>query len=185
MPVKQDPNFDNDNFEILDVEDYHSDKLQVFNHQVLVMEILRKVSEAGSHELRAGWFNERVDNQGNVIRMYIEDTRKKFIETVKTAMTIMSCDFDTEATDTITAALDRLKGINKQLKQEQWNWFQALPPRMKQSYEGKISTIFFNVDLGWYLKSMEEEVECYREVLEELHNLTKRLDFYKSAELEG
>ena len=171
-------------FEIYDVENYKSDKFQVFNHQILVMEVLRKANEAGSHELRAGWFNEKLDHSGNVIRTYIEDTRKRFVETVKTAIAVMVCDFDAEAKENIGDYIKDLGTLKGTLLKGQWDWYVSLPPKMKMQYSGKVSQIFFNMDLGWYLKFIEDEVDVYRDILEELHSLTKRLDFYQIEDFE-
>ena len=182
---KQTSNLNNDDIEVIDVENYSSDKFQIFNHQILVMEVLRKATEAGSHELRAGWFNEKIDPSGNIARTYVEDTRKRFIETVKTASAIMKCDYDDIAKANIDKSLDSLKKIKISLMDAQWKWFEVLPPRIKMEYTGRISKAFFNIDLGWYLKFIEEEVECYRNILEELHSLTKRLDFYQTADYEA
>lgn len=172
-------------FEIGDVENYRSDGMQVFNHQILVMAILQKVQEAGSHELRAGWFNEKLDNGGNIIRTYIEDTREKYISCVRTAITVMTCDFDDKAKENINKVLKKIKEMKKQLLKEQWEWYTNQPPKYKILLEGKISKSFFNTGYGWYFKAKELEVEFYFQIAKELHSLTKRIDFYQSQDFEG
>ena len=97
-------------FEVSDVENYRSDKMQVFNHQILVMEVLRKLNDAGSHELRPGYVNTKTDREGNTARTYIEDTRLRFIECIKTATMVMGCDYDNEARDFIEQCLTELEG---------------------------------------------------------------------------
>jgi len=171
-------------FELMDVENYRSDKMIVFNHQMLVMEALRKSSEAGSHELRSGWVNEKMDTDGNITRTPLEDTRKKFIECVRTTMTVMECDFDERARTNIQECMDELDKIKEDLLKGQWNWYLALAPKYQMQYSGNINEKFFNINLGWYLKYIEEEVLYYREILVELHSLTKRLDFYQIEDFE-
>lgn len=173
------------NIEIGDVENFRSDKLQVFNHQVLVMEVLRRVNESGSHELRSGWFNESIDHNGNVKRVYIEDTRKKYIECVRTAMNTMSCDYDEEAETTINEFLETLDKEKEKLLKMQWDWYSSLPPKHKEQITGTIIRGMFNIDYGWYLKFIELEVECYRAIAQELNSLTKRLDYYQAEEFEA
>jgi len=173
------------NFEIEDVENYRSDKQHVFNHQMLVMEVLRRVNEAGSHELRSGWFNEKVDNQGSLTRIYIEDTRKKYVECVKSAMSVMACDYDKKAREKIDKAQGTLKNQKKILLNSQWNWYITLPPKPMLEFRGKVIKGFFNYNMGWYSKFIELEVSAYRNIAKELNNLTKRLDFYKSVPVEG
>jgi len=172
-------------FEVSDVENYRGDKLQVFNHQILVMESLRKINEAGSHELRPGWFNEKMDRQGNTVRSYVEDTRSKFIECIKTAMMNMECDYDKEAEEYINDCIEKLTDEKTKLLNSQWDWFNKLPPNSKAEAQGSVIQGVFNKDLGWYSKYMELEIECYRAIATELHSLTKRLDFYQSEAFEA
>ena len=171
-----------DDIEIYDSENYRGDKDHIFSHQELVMEVLRKVNESGSHELRSGWFNETMDNSGSIKKVYIEDTRKKFIECVKTAIMIMECDFDTKAHTETDRCIELLDAERTKLLKEQWDWYNSLPPRYKMNYIGKIMEGFFNTEMGWYLKYIETEVECYRAIAKELNYLSKRLDFYRTAD---
>lgn len=172
-------------FEVSDVENYRSDKMQVFNHQILVMEVLRKVNEAGSHELRPGYVNTKTDREGNTTRTYIEDTRLKFIECIKTAIMVMACDYDTEAGEFIEKCLEELDGEKKKLQKAQWDWYGKLAPTPKAELSGLIVEGTFNKEFGWYVKYMELEVECYRAIATELNDLTKRLDFYESEDFEA
>jgi hypothetical protein len=149
------------------------------------MESLRKINESGSHELRPGWFNEKVDRQGNTVRSYVEDTRSKFIECIKTAIMNMECDYDKEATKYIESCLNRLEIESKKLLEAQWKWFSELPPNSKAEAQGLVIQGVFNKDLGWYSKYMELEIECYRAIATELHSLTKRLDFYQSEDFQA
>jgi hypothetical protein len=174
-----------ESIEILDVENYRADKMLVFNHQTLVMDILRRVTEAGSHELRTGWFNETLDNHGNIKKVYIEDTRKRFIETVRTAMAVMTCDYDETATANITKVVEKLEKEREKLLKQQWDWFQSLAPIPKKALADKMVKEFFNINFGWYLKYIEMEVEAYRRIATELHSLTKRLDFYQVEDFEA
>lgn len=167
-----------DDIEISEAENYRGDKIQVFNHQVLVMEVMRKLNEAGSHELRTGYTNQKVDRSGNTTTQYIEDTRKKFIECVKSAIAIMRCDFDKEAEDFVEQCFEELEAKRKVLLEAQWTWYQSLAPLPKQEFSGKIQRYFFAIDFGWYMEYVETEVACYRAISEELSNLTARKDFY-------
>ncbi|KKL05545.1 hypothetical protein LCGC14_2604970, partial [marine sediment metagenome] len=131
------------------------------------------------------WFNEKVDRTGSITRTYIEDTRLKFIECIKTAMMVMQCDYDKEAQEFINQCLEELEGEKKALIQSQWYWFQSLPPNPKAEAQGSIIETALNKELGWYVKYMELEIECYRAIATELNDLTKRLDFYQTEEFEA
>jgi len=176
---------DDSDLEIADIENYRGDKLSVFNHQMLVMEVLRRINESGSHELRSGWFNEKMDSSGSIVKTYVEDTQKKFIEGVKTAKSVMSCDFDKEAEEEIERLLNCLEEAKKNLLDAQWKWFNNLTPNSKEKYRTEIMEGAFNKNLPWFSQYIEYETECYRFIAEELHQLTKRLDFYQIEEFEA
>ena len=174
--------------EIGDVDSYQSDKFQVFNHQALVMNILNKCIEAGTHEMRQGWYNEKTDQRGNVTRTYIEDTRLKFVSCVKTAMAVMSCDYDEQAEETIDEYLDELEVEKKKLLKQQSDWWNSLPMKPKGtvvSMYGEIQNNFFNESLGWWQIYVELERECYNAIFQELGKLSKRLDFYQATDFEN
>lgn len=183
-------NFDSSsNFEIADVENYQSNKMNVFNHQMLVMEVLRKVNEAGSHEMRTGYTNTKVDNAGNISRFYVEDTRKKFIESVKQAKCVMTCDFDKESRENIQRILDKIEKLKRELLKEQWEWWNSLTPKYQTIFASNGRSVgskhAFNINLEWWQRYVDDETDYYREVVEELHKLSKRLDFYQSEDFEA
>ncbi len=112
--------------EFIDAEDQSFfEKNQLFSHEALVMESIRRCNESGSHELRAGWFNEKVDNQGNRTRTYIEDTREKFISCVKILEVNISCDFDKKSNDRIKKLKKSLKSKRDALLNQQFDWYDS------------------------------------------------------------
>ena len=52
-----------EDFEIGSVENFGGVKDQEFSHSSLVMSAMKKCLEAGTKEMREGWFNERTDRQ--------------------------------------------------------------------------------------------------------------------------
>ena len=177
-----------DSFEIQEPENYHS-QIQKFSHQALVMECLRRAGESGSHELRSGWFNVKTNPAtGESIKVYIEDTRAKFIESIKSCKMMMVCDFDEEAEVNVNMFIEELNTEKKQLLTNQTKWFGALarlPRENALSTYGEVVQGAFNSNLPWYQKFKEMEVECYRAIFEELNRLTKRLNFYEAENFEA
>ena len=107
-----------DNIVIQDTDNYQSGKDQRFSHQELVMSVLRKCLESGTREMMSGWFNEKVDKSGNIVRTYIDDTRKKFIESVKTSCNLI-CTI--QKSDSIVNYCVKV-GKHKDLCQLWWNF---------------------------------------------------------------
>lgn len=177
-----------DDIEIIDPENYSSEKGKQFSHSFLVMSVMRKCIEAGSKEMRSGWFNQKIDKNGNTVLTYIDDTRKQFIESVKTAEMILICDYDKDIKEQIGKIEEYLKTKYKKLcSLEKNDWEKAHPliknSRMQQGIYYKEG--YLNEDLHYSQVYLEEEVDAYREIFKELTKLTKRLDFYEEEAYEN
>jgi hypothetical protein len=173
---------DTNDFEIGDVESFISGKDEQFSHSSLVMSIMRKCLDNGAEEMRAGYYQKKVDVRGNEITTYIEDTRRKFIASVQTAIDIMICDFDKDAKDKINVLLDSIKEKTKEFSEENTKLWNELPNDLKirnPHIDGFITHPFLQ-DL-----MTEFQLDAHRKILRELTNLTSRIDFYKAERFEA
>ncbi len=188
-----------DKIEVMDIEDFRSQEDQQFSHQALVMMAMRKVVEYGCQELVPGYYNTEEDNRGKVKIIYKQDTRKAFIESVRTLRMIMICDFDTEANKTLKLnkesdqnpdenLMDKIKARKKfwiEKQQTDWNQLsQGQKNQMQQQGKGVMDD-YFNTNLPYFQNYFLEELEIYREIFESLTELTSRLKFYKSEDSTG
>lgn len=172
-----------DDVEFIDAEDQSFyQKEQLFSHQSLVMESIRRCLEVGSHEMRTGWFNKKTDNLGNTTLTYIEDTRRKFIESVKSAEMVMTCDFEETAKLKIKELKKQLEDKRRKLLEEQWEWYSNLGRKEKfladEKY-GQTQQDYLNPNIVLHEVYINFELEIYRLICTELNNLTKRLGFYE------
>jgi len=178
----------NDDFEIGDVESYGTNKDSGFSHQGLVMTSMRRALENGSKEMKAGWIQNKMDRNGNMIRTYIDDTRKAFIESVESCLDIMSCDIDEEAKIEIDSLLKYLDDKNKELNGAEDLEWERMPKNIKvrltEQGKGNIKG-YFNKEKIYYQMYLEESVKVYRKILRALSKLTKRLDYYKAEIIEA
>lgn len=171
-----------DDFEIGDVENFQSDKDLQFSHSALVMSAMRKCLDAANAEMKAGYWQQKLDKKGNVIQTYIEDTRRKFISAVIGAELIMCCDFDNDTKKNIDALKEKIDAKHNELAKENTEAWKNTPTEIQKQnphIEGYI-TIPFLQDI-----MTEYQLEVYRDILAELTMLTKRLDFYKAERFEG
>lgn len=195
-----------DNIEILDVEDYRAGKDQEFSHQVLVMIATKKVLEYGCQELIPGYYNTEVDNRGKTKIVYKQDTRKAFIESVRTLRMIMICDFDKDAKKKLIKTpkkdkdgdeqdprpdenlMDKLEGRKKFWINEQEKWWMSLTEGQRKIHASNGNGViegYFNMNLPYFQHYFIEELDIYREIFEELTQLTYRLKFYQKDRFEG
>lgn len=174
--------------EIGDVESYSNNNDSGFSHQGLVMTAMRKALENGSKEMKAGWIQNKYDKNGNMIRTYIDDSRKAFIESVESCLDVMECDMDEEAIKDIKVLLDNLEKRKVQLNKDEDDEWSKLHPviRSKLNEQGKGNIQgYFNKDKIYYQMYLEESVKVYRKVFRALSKLTFRKDFYKAEIIEG
>lgn len=192
---------EDEEIEILDVENYQSEKNQEFSHQALVMAAMKKVLEYGCQEMIEGYYSTEVNEKsGKTKILYRQDTRKAFIESVKTLRMVMICDFDDEAgkkllpnkeqeKDKLPESLITRLNVRKQhwIGEEDKAWNSISDGQQKQLKEKGMGHMegYFNMQLPYYQQYFLEELEIYREIFEELTKLTKRLKFYARERAEG
>lgn len=174
--------------QIADIESYQGDSGSEFSHQQLVMRALMRASETGCREMKAGWFNEKTDRFGNKSMVYVDDTRKIFIESIKTAEMNMACDLDEVAKDNIEKIKKALRLVFLDLcAGEKIDWENAnikiKQARWKQNISYKENGL--HPELQYSQDYVDQQVDCYREIYKELILLTHRLDFYKAEDFEA
>lgn len=165
--------------DIVDVGGASWGEKKAYSHEQLVMVAMGRIAETGAHEMREGWMNVKTDQRGNTVRTYIEDTRKRHIESIKSAMEILERDYDDTATIKIEYYKSEINKKRKELLKEQNEWWNSLTLKHKQNYlhspQGGIeNSNAFNVNYGWYQLFIEYELELYRKIASELHKLIKR-----------
>lgn len=176
-----------DDIIIEDVENYTPKGDLVFSHPSLVMSATRKCLEAGSKEMRTGFFNNKTDRNGNVIRTYVEDTRKAFIEAVETLEMIMICDLDSDAIKEIKTIKDSLLDKYKELcikEQNDWSSAHINIKKARWSAGIQFKEGYLNTSLPYYQEYIDEEVKSYRNIFKVLTMMSKRNDFY-ATEIRG
>jgi len=167
-----------DDYEILEpTSDFSSKGEEVFSQPSIVMMSFRKIVEAGSKEMKEGYWNTKFDRTGNAHRVWIPDSRKEFIECVNTVRMIMIRDIDEEAEK-------ELKEIDKKLKKkykkfcllEENDWKNA-PSVLKDRWKKEGSYLrkgFLSQSLPYAFEYIEEEVKAAREIVQAISKLLKR-----------
>ncbi|MAG26672.1 hypothetical protein CMI47_14115 [Candidatus Pacearchaeota archaeon] len=159
----------------------NSSKDEQYSHQALIMFCMKQCAIAGKREMRAGYFNTRIDSSGNVIKTYIEDTRKAFIESVKNVKMFMDCDFDDKARENIKKIKDNLYKVFKEFCQKEFEEWDNLPVKIRDERWGR--GVYYhrgslNTNLYFYQEFIEQQVEHYRQIFTELNQLASRRKFY-------
>lgn len=171
-------NSNSDDFEIEDVENWRGGEANKFSHQDLIMESLRSILQNGAKDLRKGFWNNKIDRHGNAIKIWEEDTRQIYINSVKNLIMISHRDWKDSPTykDIITKKIQSIDIRREYWKNEELKWWNSmnnlqkmeLTKQNKQVYPGMFNE---NNDFDDYF--MKEEENIYREIA------TIILDFIK------
>lgn len=174
--------------EIVEPENYFSNKAERFSNGELVMMAFRKCIELGAKEMRDGYYNTKTDKQGNTNFAYVPDTRKELIESVETLQMIMADDVDDPTEKLIKVVTDALDKIYTQLcKDEKAVWDEA-NKNFKDSLNSKnifYRQGFLSSGLPFATDFLIEKVKASRQIVGILKKRIKDLDYYREAEYHG
>jgi len=89
--MKEDYNNTNEPKEESNIEEYSSSKNE-FSKSALIMRRLDYCGMARAAEMREGYWNEKLDRDGNIARSYVEDARKNYISSVESLKTLLASE---------------------------------------------------------------------------------------------
>lgn len=168
-----------EDLEIVDVENYSSNKAKTYNPQQIIMEQISLCLKNGSTDTddTGGW-EERLTKDGQIIRTYRPDLRKIFINSVKALMYFVHRDFKDheDYNKKINDNLKLLKERKNYWLEQEWNWWNSLNNAQKnQMYrEGKqVEKGFFNKKLNFDNFYFDEELEIYWKIFELISDFIK------------
>jgi hypothetical protein len=165
---------EDDDIQLLDTDNFVGERSEEFSHSQLVMKCMKKCIELGCKEMREGYMNEKADRFGNIVRTYIEDTRKAFIEAVKTTQMIMFCDYDTETKKNIETYEKSIDIEYKRLCGEEDDQYNKDQSDIPYHFKGTL-----NKNMPFYQEYLECSLSIYRKIFSELTLLTNRINYYK------
>lgn len=181
--------FDLDSIEIEDVENYRGEPDLKFSHEGLVMEQYRRTLIAASEEMKPGWIERKLDKTGQVLFKIHPDTRKTFAECVKTLKGLLIGDLNKDAREKVNALLEKVEERRQyyiSLEKKEW---ESIPEQVKRfnsnwkdrwiHLEGRM-----NPDKYYYEFFLEESVELYRKVLEELEKYLWLTEYFQGKKIE-
>ncbi len=158
-------------------------KKRDFSYPEMVSIAVKKCIEVGGKEMREGYYNTRMDNQGNISRVYVEDTRLEFIESVEQLKAVLEREFDNDAKKNIKSHYDSLKkifNVHYEMEKKEWNSL-SYKEKIKRTEKGrsfKEGTLIPNSFC--YNSFLADKVKVMRGVLSELLKLTKRFGDFKT-----
>jgi len=182
-------NVEDDNNDTYDEEGgFQADKDIPFSKQVLVMSAMRKCLEAGSREMRSGYFNEKSDKNGNIIRTYIEDTRKAFIESVETLEMIACADLKDVQAEIDQAKADLMNEYDNLCNAELKDWTTAnIKVKQARWNQGIVyREHYLSTSLPYYQEYMSEEVKTARKIFKIImKTISTSNDYLGEGEISG
>jgi len=176
-----------DDLEIGSIESFGTGDKK-YSHQALIMKCMGKAIDCGCVEMTEGKPITKKLKTGDVLHLMSEDTRRKFIESIKTTKNFMSRDFDDEANKKIGALIKEIEFNKTYWHNKELEWWNGLKHDVRQSYiDSKQHVIagMHNTSFPFLDQSLNDSLDIWRDVLEELNKLSKRLNDYESDRFEA
>ncbi len=171
-----------------------------FSKPAVVQEAVSKCIENRSQEMKAGYFNESADKNGNKVKTWIKDTRKIFISSVEALRHLLypECSRDTKYMKQEKTYLEKAKEIKETYSYEEWK-IKETQGRCKYEKTGrkympeiddtlplpvvkKSQTYIERIPGGWntYINLYYDElIHIYDKLFAELNYVIDRLNYFK------
>lgn len=93
---------DDEDNEELDYDDIDSDAAEYssksdFSKAKIIYEAMQKCIEARGKEMKSGYYNNKISNDGSVTKIWIEDTRQVFVGTIESLRGLLSPEIKNDA----------------------------------------------------------------------------------------
>jgi hypothetical protein len=165
-------------FEIEDVENWRGEGEKKFSHQLLIMQAMDAVFKNGAKDLREGFWNTKIDKNGNAIKTYEEDTRKIFVGSIKGLMMLSHRDYKESKLykPLIESKIKEIDVRKRHWMNEEIKWWNVLNPFQKQ----EMMKQGVNIVPGMFCKKLDfdnmylnEEEELFREIATLIYDFIK------------
>lgn len=161
-----------DNIQIAEPNQFQFNKQEGFSHQLSVQKAYYKVEESLAKEMVEGLWQEIRDKHGNSKSIYLNDTRRESIESIKTLKNVMIADLKgTIYSDTIKLLLNRIEKIKIEFLREQISWWNSLTYEHKKDYiknHKSFNPNYLYDKLPYYHDNLNKQVDVYRSIFEQL-----------------
>lgn len=182
MGFKNEPDED---YEILDMENWSGQKNLIYSNQTLVMKAFSRILELCGHELAEGVNETTFDPIKKTTKViYKEDTKKAFTNAVKVARALMFRDFDKDAKDEIEGTEEQIEEEKTRLLKLQKDWWESLNAIQRKGFP-PVDINFLHSSLVYSKEFVKFEVDAHLYIFQELNNLVKRLRDYQVEDFEA
>lgn len=171
-----------DDFEIKEPSEYTGQKDEVYSHSLLVMSALKTCKDKRAKEMGDGYTTTKFDKYGSAFPVVVPDSRKEFIESVKSLMMIQERDYDKDATTEIELIEKTLQEKYEELCGREKKDWEQMPHPIKQEKARKgyyYREGLLSGDLPYTRMYVRYQVDAYTEIVSAIQKLIKRLNDYR------
>lgn len=99
--IKEEKEEDNGDKKEIDYSDIESDNAEYsaksdFSKAKIIYDAMQKCIQARGKEMKAGYYNHKVSNDGSILKMWVEDSRQVFIGSVEVLRGLLSPEIKNE-----------------------------------------------------------------------------------------
>jgi len=178
---------ENDEFFKIDIKDPDSMRFGfndvVFNHPGVVLEAYRRVLSALAQEMTEGFWQQKLDKQGNSIWTWMTDTRNAAIESIETLKNAMIGDLQgtkfEKDINKLNADID--SEYEKAKNESDLDWRNThIGPGQKLAYikAHGVPRTFNDKSPAWH-SFIEVKLKAYRKIFEQLELCIKDLKYFR------
>jgi len=181
-------NVEDDNNDTEEESDFQKEEDVKYSKTALVMMALKKCLEANGKEMRSGYWNDRLDKNGNIAKTYIPDSKKELIESVENLQNFAVADIKKEQPKIAKLKEDLMKKYEQLCDEEEQDWenahYKELQWRASMGYSPRKH--YLSTFLPYYHEYMDEEVKTSREILKIINeSLSSNPDYQGEGDAKG
>jgi hypothetical protein len=168
-----------DDLDIVEPDSMRYGQNAEFSHEGKVSMAYDKVIIALCQENRKGYWQEKLDRKGNLLREWKSDTRDEKINSVMTLKhtLISEIESDADIKEMIRKKFEEIKKLEDDAILNEENWYRLLPINRKgaiQHYKG-----YINQEFIFYQNMITEKVKRCEELFEILEKLLSKFKYLK------
>lgn len=170
--------------QFIDAENYHPTQQGALTYEQLVLEQVRRCIIEGSKEMKGGYFKEKMTRMGTQ-EVYVDDQKQIYIQCINSLYDLLISYFDEEFNQADLIFKESLIEIRENKIKDLKDKIQYTDDiRIKRQIQMQIETGYLDPDSIEAKQAIDEKIEAYRYLYQQLILLFSRQRFLIAQAIE-